>query len=1041
MKINKKIILSLSIGLLFGIVFLSFVSAGCCFDSSNGLCTLYADSSGCSTFGGEYFSSQTCNVNKCTLGCCQLGQQTEYVTQRQCEIDSSTYGFTTAWSQIGRNECNTLSNTQAEGACVIGEYADVCTYTTAGECAGVFHSNTNCIDLGICEATSDNVCYKEDVYYKDSCGNIANKKEDCSYDGGTICTEKSYRDAYCRNLNCAGGKKNGDSWCVDLFGNGGVNVKTPEQMGWDIDRGWSKSEPPVGSRYFTQTCLDGVIITTGCADFRSETCESGENSIGAECKKNDWNICAEANSEEADASTGSKVDESACDSEYCNIFTTKVEPTAGSTFTIAGGEVTVNTGANAGSNEKAVADLHLEMCVPNVKGGLQFYKSATTSSSSSSKESICSQGSYKAAVTFHRECNIRGTVPSLFGATDYCTWYLDTPNGNYGYAGLLNEADKQWGGVGGTKIWGENENLDLGEGSHEKGEDPYSGRMGAIYAGRMDKTILSTETVKALKQRCAAISDCAVQWTWIGKDVGPTNPWGLIIDSAGGPENGPFYMNCKKSGDDKVTCNFEFKCVPFKAETSDSECEKCGKDGLPCSEYRCMTLGSGCKFAQPDGVDKGYCVKESDKSAPSISCKDCPKEPVRPWTPITFTIATDKPSECRFNFKSAGGSYDDMQYEFGTEGYAMQHTIKLNLPGQTTGLSGDISEYPLLDNEGGKYKLLVRCIDVAGNGKTSNPYSINFEVMQYPDRIPPSILSFNPISGSSIRYNTTTKQISFELNEPAECRWSFEDKYFNQSENNFDCTTEINQNALAIYECSGTLRNITTDLSEETKFYIKCKDQPWLEGNETDLYKRNEQDSRTGYEYILRPSEFFEIFEVAPSGDVKKGGANITIDLSAITTGGSAGGVSACKWRVSNSTPIIAGWHDFIETNSNIHRQVLTSPFIGDNYVQVKCVDSAGNIDDKNITVNLFIDQDGPIIVRLYNKNNNLKIFTNEDSMCYTPLDLKLGCGFEFENAVLMSGFENEHQTTWKNGQNYFIRCKDYQGNENGGCATIIRTY
>lgn len=1018
MKINKKIILSLSTSLIFGILLTFFVSAGCCFDSSNGLCSLYADSSNCVSFDGEYFSSPSCSVSKCTLGCCQLGQQSEYVTQRQCEIDAKSYGFATSWAQISKTECTALSNAQAEGACVIGEYKDQCVYTTAGECSGIFHEGTNCVDVGVCQATSDNVCYKEDVYYKDSCGNIANKKEDCNYDGGTICTARSYKDAYCKNLNCAGGKKNGDTWCVDLLGNGGVNVKTAEQMGWPTEEGWPTDNPTVGSRYFTQTCIDGEIITTGCADFRAETCESGENGVGAECKNNDWTTCSGANSEEADATTGSKVDESACDSNSCFVWKPEDE-------------------------SSLIADLHLEMCVPNVKGGLQFYKSATTSSSSSSsssKESICSQGNYEATVTFHRECNIRGTISSMFGAKDYCTWYVDS-EGGYGNAGLLNESQDQWEIVSDTKLAGQNINYDVGDGSHEKSKDSYTSFAGRIYAGTKNVMQVSTATVTALKTRCAAISDCNAQWIWTGKVVGSANAGGIDMAAGASPESGPFLMNCKKSGDEKVTCNLDFKCVPFEAESSDSDCEKCGKDGLPCSEYRCMTLGSGCKFAQPDGVDKGYCVKNSDKSAPTIMCKNCPTEPVKPWTPITFAITTDKESVCKFNFNSAGGTFDDMQYEFGSEGYSTTHEIKLNLPGQTIGLNGDISEYPLLDNVGGKYSLQVRCIDVAGNGQASAPYSINFEVMQYPDRIPPSILSFTPESGSSVKYNMTNKKIEFELDEPAECKWSFEDESFNKTENSFDCTTTINKDPLATYGCSGTLRNITLNLNEETKFYIKCKDQPWLENNETDLYKRNEQDSRTGYEYILRPSELFEILEVAPSGDVKKGGANITLDLSTITSGGSSGGIAKCKWRITNSTPISGAWEDFFETNSNIHRHILTNPFIGNNYVQVKCVDVAGNIDEKNITFNLFIDQTGPVISRLYYKNNQLKIFTDEESLCYTPSDLRLGCNFEFGNATLMSGVENEHQTAWKNGQNYYIKCQDYQGNENTVCAKIIHTY
>jgi hypothetical protein len=40
-----------------------------------------------------------------------------------------------------------------------------------------------------------------------------------------------------------------------------------------------------------------------------------------------------------------------------------------------------------------------------------------------------------------------------------------------------------------------------------------------------------------------------------------------------------------------------------------------------------------------------------------------------------------------------------------------------------------------------------------------------------------------------------------------------------------------------------------------------------------------------------------------------------------------------------------------------------------------------------------------------------------------------------------MSGSEKEHTADWKDDKTYYIKCKDYYGNEDLSCGKIIRAY
>ncbi|MCX8147123.1 MAG: hypothetical protein N3D84_01500, partial [Candidatus Woesearchaeota archaeon] len=80
----------------------------------------------------------------------------------------------------------------------------------------------------------------------------------------------------CKNncLDCANGKKHGESWCI-----------------YDSVTGLGRDY--VGSRHYKQICLNGTIITEECRDYREELCTESviDGKTEAKCRINRWYTC------------------------------------------------------------------------------------------------------------------------------------------------------------------------------------------------------------------------------------------------------------------------------------------------------------------------------------------------------------------------------------------------------------------------------------------------------------------------------------------------------------------------------------------------------------------------------------------------------------------------------------------------------------------------------------------------------------------------------------------------------------------------------
>jgi hypothetical protein len=1111
--------------LLFGLTLFilntSFTTAanGCCFETTSGFCTFNSDQASCTAKNGSFFSSISCSISQCNKGCCSLGTTTQFTTSRTCEILSGSYGFSypSNFANVDAQTCYSQGTTNQTGACLYpnGNTND-CKFVSSENCpSGIFHPGILCSDSSLntnCYPLNDTICDNEAVYYLDSCGNLDVKKQQCDYASGTKC-DGSNANYSCKSLNCNtkdGEKKNGEEWCVQQDGSGNVLEESFFEGEAAQTIPGMQVFTPVGSRYYRQYCLEGNIYTEPCADFRNEICKA--DSGKAQCIINPWQEClagAVSGGGSSTASAGSS--DGDCNSDFCTMTSyggNCIATGGGNTFcgfdgtffqTSADGtqrlqEVTEGDVVRAidseggyhffasgcSSVEAGDDGFGLDMCVPQVPGGLEFYppkrvssstfsgsinSGPTPSSSLSGQETaaqVCNLANFEGGAKLYKtkEISFKWTdwkrIAKIMASFMSCSVMTagNTAAGAVCAVAMNTEYDKERGCIESASSTGSTTTL---SGCKYVDQCAWKSKSEAAAAPGL---------IKALDTNCEALGDCAGKINWVETPGSSGTVITEELKQSSGSKFGslwsyvnPWKWSCSFSGcHAKATLYYDYKikyeCLPWSAPEG-GECEKCGADGLPCSEYRCKSLGSNCEYYEPDAA-KGYCKSSDDASEPTITCTapaGCPNNiaDVKPFTPIDIKIETDEESVCKFDLNKASSKYSTMAYDFGTGGYGLSHTLRLNLPGQTIALNysddENLTAYPILAGEG-NYTLYVRCLDVAGNGEISSAYPIKFSVMKAPDTTPPFLSNFNPVSNSQVEFNKTTKLINFEINEPAECKWSNKSKDYNLMENEFLCDSDISSNALGIYSCSGTLNNVTLNLGDNSAFYIRCKDQPWIENSSVIIegvnYSRNTHDASNEYVYFLSPSQKLEIDEISPAGFNKIQGINATIDVKAITSGGAFNGIATCYWRISNITNYSGVFSKFLNTDSNYHAQPITNPYLilGNNNIEVSCNDSAGNVEIKRTTFDLVIDNQLPKVRRIYHSNNDLKIDTDEEATCYYSLDQNLKCAYNPQNGTLMSGLTFVHSTAWMPDKNYYIKCNDYFGNyDNYNCAIIVRTY
>jgi hypothetical protein len=312
-----------------------------------------------------------------------------------------------------------------KGACVFEvEGEKTCTFTTRQECTTTQGNSGNSTGAEFfkdylctadelatnCGPTTETICVdgKDEVYFKDTCGNAANIYDaqrvyakdpgywrkivpklsscnplsgntnsktcgNCNYLKGSICGKGTGNKFICKDLNCYNTKngrsyKNGESWCESISEGG-------------------DGQDPVGNRYFRHVCVQGEEIIEPCADFRNEVCiehahEQDETFSEAACRVNRWTDCLDQFTEQDCLNT---------DKRDC-IWASGVHYDGSSSS-----KATQNL-ASSGTGKGIVKGGNI--CLPRYPPGLEFWKAGNA-------QSICSLGNSKQTVMFEK--NIFGS--------------------------------------------------------------------------------------------------------------------------------------------------------------------------------------------------------------------------------------------------------------------------------------------------------------------------------------------------------------------------------------------------------------------------------------------------------------------------------------------------------------------------------------------------------------------------------------------------------------------------------------------------------
>ncbi|MCK5149824.1 hypothetical protein KAJ87_02770 [Candidatus Pacearchaeota archaeon] len=324
----------------------SYCKLGVCINSQEGTCMPNTPQKVCNDAGGLWDEREKDEIPQCQLGCCLIGEQAAFVTQTRCKNISSLYGLEISYRTDIQNEmeCISSARSKVKGACVYErEYEITCELLTKKECQEMpedigaeFHEGFLCsaTELGTnCGPKGGTTCVegRDEVYFLDTCGNLANVYDsskvdggdddenywtyitapscsdefgnkdskscgDCNYYEGSTCKKSErggspdYGDYICKDLACyEDGEKiaeHGETWCEDVPGTSKIRINNEGTL-------TSTGEDLPGGRHFRMVCYNGEVSVEPCADFRQEVCI--QSSIGdfktATCRVNMWQDC------------------------------------------------------------------------------------------------------------------------------------------------------------------------------------------------------------------------------------------------------------------------------------------------------------------------------------------------------------------------------------------------------------------------------------------------------------------------------------------------------------------------------------------------------------------------------------------------------------------------------------------------------------------------------------------------------------------------------------------------------------------------------
>ncbi len=508
-----------------------------------------------------------------------------------------------------------------------------------------------------------------------------------------------------------------------------------------------------------------------------------------------------------------------------------------------------------------------------------------------------------------------------------------------------------------------------------------------------------------------------------------------------------------------------FSCMPWDASSGQNDCNLCNNEDIPCTEYRCMSLGTYCTYLEEEQLcifddrkdtsppviepwenilTEGYeyspdnAISPPDRGVKIVNPED-EEDCIAPFTALTFGIALNKPARCKID-TSRPSSFEDLGWFMSNGLLGYNHSYVFPPVPSPAALKAE----NLTLREGGEFSIYIRCETRQGYSNPSD-FVFNFCVDDGPDTEAPVITRTSIVNNAPISYFDEGEEREVDLtiytNEPAECRWSrLEQAYEDMpAENQINCPASLSvldTTNLGDYTCeSTTLTGLKN--REDNDYYISCIDQPRAE----DESLRNAME--VPYYFRLIGTQPLILDSVEPNNTIIRDSTDvIKVMLEAKTSAGYDRGAARCSFSLSGEDRFV----EFYETGTHEHKQRLDL-VAGDYSYDIRCVDLAGNADATTITFTVETDTSAPTIVRAFREGDYLKIITDEDAKCVYGNPLTIGCRYDFDDGTEMDrdtvGYDTTHSLPWDADKTFYIKCEDeFKNRPNPDkCSITARPY
>ena len=352
----------------------------------------------------------------------------------------------------------------------------------------------------------------------------------------------------------------------------------------------------------------------------------------------------------------------------------------------------------------------------------------------------------------------------------------------------------------------------------------------------------------------------------------------------------------------------------------------------------------------------------------------------------------------------------------GSNLYLYSHNQSFKLPN-----SKDLEDAGFKLKNGEEMSFFLRCSDKSGNTNEAE-FEVRFCIDQTPDTTAPIVESVSMKSGSCIANGAlSTNNAIFYTDEYSTCKWSDMDQsYESMPYDMIDSPTPI---ANGLFAHTPTLTGITLD---GANYFIRCND---TSGN----------TMSESYKFSLRGSIGLSMRQLQPNGtDTIFGVVDpLPVELYVETSLGCDEGKSTCYYsEIHNADG--NGYVQFMDTNNadgvSTQKLRLTE---GEHNVFVRCIDAGGNLVEGNTTINIDIDENAPIVARVYEESGMLKLVTVRDSDCVYTFD---SCDYEFDEGIEMPySASTIHVAEWNSDKTYYIKCQDDFKGAGINCSIIVR--